>query len=112
MVKELFCLLENGGVRVRLPGKETGRCTAAYAVVSEGETHLGTTGKSLLTEFFVTVAVPAERYSELCAEEEKIKSALIGSPFKFTGSGIDEVDGELGAYTKTLTFSAHRRGRA
>lgn len=110
-VKKLFNLIKESGVEAYLPAKKTGKCTDVYAVVSREASLPTVTGRGLGVSFTVKIAAPLDRYGDLCEAETKIMSALAETPFKFEGSGGDEVDGENGAYVRTLTFSAFRRAQ-
>lgn len=110
MIKKLYALLKQGGVKVYLSGKKFGKCTSPYAVVKEEKSQLSATGKALCVYFSVTAVAPIENYGALEETGIKIRKALSASSFKLIESADDEADGDLNGYIRKFTYFAYKKG--
>ncbi len=104
MIKKLFSHVEGKGVEVYLPAKKTGKCTSAYAVVSEDKTELSRTGRGLYTYFNVTVVAPLSNYASLDETAAAVKSALKGTAFTFCESKAADGGADEEGYKRILTY--------
>ena len=108
MIKKLFSILKRSGLEVYLPSKKTGKPTGAYVVIAEEKSEPGLTGMGIYTYFSIKIVSPLESYNSLEETQEKVKTALLNSSFKFHTSETEEVKSDDG-FVRTLTYRRFKR---
>ena len=107
ILTDMIDALRAEGVETWLPGKHEGKCTAPYAVVSDGGVRRTgrTTGRHLYT---VTAFVPAAKptaMNQLVASIRRARAAMDNLK-ESDGQSGDMIDDEIEAYVVEIGYSA------